>query len=78
MNLNNFKDNLKKIRSAKGFSASELSDKCNLRQKKRVSDIEEGRGKPSLEEVVKICDILDVKIDDMLNKKIYVTYYFDV
>jgi len=56
------------------ITANELSKKCKLRQIKRISDLEEGRGKPTLDEVVSICNELGFKMDDMLHKKVVITY----
>lgn len=61
-----FRRNLVKIRSFRGLIAKDLSEKCGLRQLKRIADIEDGRGKPTLEELISICAFLGVKLDDML------------
>lgn len=60
--------NLKIVRSARIMTAAELSERSDLRQLKRISDIEDGRGAPTLEEVKSICKVLDCSIDDMLYK----------
>lgn len=67
-----FASNLKTARAARSISAKDLSLKANLRQIKRVSDIEDGRGIPSLEEVVRICDALNIGLEAMLFKKLTV------
>ncbi|MDX1630109.1 MAG: helix-turn-helix transcriptional regulator [Fulvivirga sp.] len=67
-----FRQNLKKIRSAEGITAKELSEKAGLRQKKRIADIEDGRGKPTLDEVIAICEVLNEKLDNMLLADAYV------
>lgn len=64
-----FRSNIKKVRSFKGIASVELSKLADLRQQKRVSDIEDGRGSPELEEVIKICRALDCSLDDMLFKE---------
>lgn len=64
-----FRNNLKKARYLMEMSAKELSQKAGLRQLKRVADIEEGRGKPTLEEVYSLCEVLGQPIDDMLKKE---------
>lgn len=43
---------------------------------KRISDIEEGRGKPSIEEISSICDYFGYPIDDMMKRKAIVTIGF--
>lgn len=62
-----FRINLKLARYIKEMTAKELSVAADLKQQKRVADIEEGRGKPSLEEVRILCNILGQPIDHMLN-----------
>ncbi len=64
-----FRKNLLVVRTSMGLGASELSDLANLKAKKRVYDLEEGRGTPSLEEIITICKILKVTMDDMLFKQ---------
>jgi len=68
MELTKFRRNIKVVRGSKAMTAKELSEAANLKQKKRVADIEEDRGVPTLDEVSSICDILEVGIDDMLFK----------
>lgn len=64
-----FRDNLRKARFIKELTANELSKAAGLRQVKRISDIEEGRGKPSLDEVHSICVALDQDVSDMLYRE---------
>lgn len=71
-----FFDNLRKIRIAKGFSAKALSQACELKQLKRISDFEDGRGVPSTEEILTICRYLNVNVDDMLYKEAHATITF--
>lgn len=68
--------NLKIARFMKGMSAREVSKAAGLRQLKRVSDIEDGRGMPSLYEVIAICKVLDQSMDDMITKtgSIHITF----
>lgn len=68
LNLTNFRTNLQRVRAFYGWSSKELSEKAKLRQLKRISDIEEGRGNPTLDEIHSICFTLDLSIDDMLYK----------
>ena len=77
LNLDIFRQNLSEIRQAKRLSAKELAIKANLKQQKRINDIEEGRGSPSLDEVYSICKVLQISIDDMLNKSIKIKFEFE-
>lgn len=71
-----FRNNLKKARYIMELTGKDLSLAAGLRQQKRISDIEEGRGKPSLEEVYNICDVLQQPIDKMIKceAKIVIQY----
>jgi len=64
-----FRTNIIRVRAFRGLTSRELSERAELRQLKRVSDIEEGRGKPTLEEVMAICRVLEVSIDEMLYRQ---------
>jgi transcriptional regulator with XRE-family HTH domain len=72
-----FRNNITKIRSSKGWTAKDLSEKAELRQLKRISDIEDGRGSPNLEEVCSICRVLGYPIDKMLYHEANVTITFN-
>ncbi len=61
-----FAQNLSIVRRARGLSAKELSEQCKLKSLKRISDIEELKGDPKLDEVVKICIALSVEVNPML------------
>lgn len=71
-----FRQNLRTIRDARGKTSKELSIDLKLRQQKRISDIEEGRGKPTLEEINTICNYFGYPIDDMIKRKAIVTIGF--
>lgn len=71
-----FRKNVLMVRAAKGLNGFQLSEQAKLHQRKRVHDIEEGRGKPTLEEVAAICRILEVSIDDMLFKTVEIQLIF--
>lgn len=77
MDYSNFINNLRIIRMCEGITAKELSKRCGLRQLKRIADIENGRGKPSIEEIVSICKELNFKIDAMLNDKVKINYQWE-
>jgi transcriptional regulator with XRE-family HTH domain len=72
-----FRQNLVKLRAVRGMSAKDLSIEAGLRQPKRILDIEEGRGAPSLDEVCAICKVLGYKIDEMLYVDAKVTVDFN-
>lgn len=76
INLDVFRKNLNIVRNARQISAKTLAEDCGMKQLKRISDIEEGRGSPTLEEVCMICTKLNVSIDHMLsmNAKINITF----
>lgn len=74
MNFDKFRKNLKIVRNCKGITATELAVNCKLRQQKRIMDIEQGRGKLTLEEVYSICKGLDVSIDNMIDKDVNVNF----
>jgi transcriptional regulator with XRE-family HTH domain len=76
IDYNIFRSNLKKARYLKEMTAVELSKAAKLRQAKRVSDIEDGRGHPTLDEVYSICHVLEQPIDFMLTReaKILITF----
>jgi len=71
-----FRVNLRYARIWAELSASDLSKMANLKQVKSVFDIEEGRGKPNLDEVIKICKVLNQTIHDMVCKKLTVRIEF--
>lgn len=68
-----FRKNLILARKVKNISAKDLSIAAGLKQQKRILDIEEGRGKPSLEEIRAICLVLHQPIDNMLNNEARIT-----
>jgi DNA-binding XRE family transcriptional regulator len=74
--LDFFRNNLKIARALKQITAKELSAALGLKQMKRIADIEEGRGLPSLTEVSDICKYFDVPIDDMLYRQAKISIEF--
>jgi DNA-binding XRE family transcriptional regulator len=64
-----FRRNLYKARTIQEMTARDLASAAGLKQMKRILDIEEGRGKPSLDEVLAICHVLQQPIDNMLNNE---------
>ena len=77
MNYTNFIYNIRVIRMSQGITAKELSEKSGCRQLKRISDIEDGRGKPNIDEIVIICKLFGVKIDQMINDRVKVKYLWN-
>jgi transcriptional regulator with XRE-family HTH domain len=75
VNEHKYRSNLKKIRLARGLTAKELSEKAGLKQLKRVSDIEDGRGDPKLREIMSIAKVLDVSFEAMLEQIILIGRY---
>lgn len=65
-----FRNNLKTLRLAKDLTAKDLSERAGLRQLKRISDLEGGKGLPSLDEVYSISLALDISMCDLLFKEL--------
>lgn len=69
---------LQKIRKSYGYTQERLAEEieCSARY---ISDVEQDRAKPSYENLVKICNIFKVSLDDIfseyldskMNKKVY-------
>lgn len=64
-----FRHNLKQARLVSGFGQKELSEKAKLRNLKRVGDIEDGSGDPTLDEMYTLSLTLDQPFDKMLTGK---------
>tara|TARA_B100000945_G_scaffold123861_1_gene98335 strand:+ start:789 stop:1190 length:402 start_codon:yes stop_codon:yes gene_type:complete len=63
VNMESINDRIQKLLIEKGISASEFSKKIDV-QRSSISHIINGRNKPSLEIVTKICKVYpDVKLD---------------
>jgi transcriptional regulator with XRE-family HTH domain len=60
---------LKKILEERGVKQSDLADKLGV-SKVSLSNWATGKSQPSLETVVRICQILDVKIDELVQIKL--------
>jgi transcriptional regulator with XRE-family HTH domain len=69
-----FIENLRIVRNAHGITAEDLSMRCVFKTKRRVSDIEGMRGSLKLEELIVICNVLGVPIDEMLYKKVTISF----
>ena len=59
--------NLQKIRKSYGYTQERLAEEieCSARY---ISDIEQDRAKPSYENLVKICNIFNVSLDDIFSE----------
>ena len=59
--------NLQKIRKSYGYTQEKLAEEieCSARY---ISDIEQDRAKPSYENLVKICNIFNVGLDDIFSE----------
>lgn len=66
--------NIAVIRGARGINALELARNCSLRSAKRVSELEDGRGKLSIEELITIADYFQVSIDGLLKQKAKIVF----
>lgn len=68
-----FRHNLKTLRTARGITAKDLSSQAGMKQLKRISDIEEGRGKPTFDEVYTISLLFAMSIDKLLFQELRIT-----
>ena len=60
-------DNLRKIREEKNLTQENLSTKLGITQKS-ISLYENGEAAPSIETFIKLCDILNVSADYLLDR----------
>lgn len=67
--MNFFADNLKTLRKESGMLQRELAQKLNM-TKNAVSGWEVGRNQPDYDTLLRICDIFDVSVDEMLRSKL--------
>ena len=74
MLLKRLRLNIKVLRRLTGITSNELSKKLFLKPK-RISDIEDGRGKITLEEIDKISIYFNVTISDILHNKLSLAIY---
>jgi transcriptional regulator with XRE-family HTH domain len=68
-----FRNNLRTLRQVHNFTAKDLSIKAEMKQQKRVSDIEEGKGSPSLDEIYTLSLIFNTSIDRLLFQELRIT-----
>ena len=57
--------NIRKIRENKNISQQDLAAVCNF-EKSNMSRIEAGRTNPTIGTLLKICDALNVKLEDIV------------
>lgn len=59
--------NLQKIRKSYGYTQERLAEEieCSARY---ISDIEQDRAKPSYENLVKICNVFNIGLDDIFSE----------
>lgn len=64
-----FKYNLRLLRTAKGLSGVEASEQMGMIAN-RVNDLEGGRMPPNITDLVKIVDFFDLSFDDLLDQRL--------
>ena len=63
-----FSENIKQLRSQLGFTQKQLGDKLGI-SPSNISDWENGISRPEYENLIKIADIFDVSLDELLGRK---------
>ncbi len=67
-----FNDNLKNLRKERGFSQEQLAVRLNV-VRQTVSKWENGTSVPDAELLIKLAEVLDVSVSDLLGKKIEIS-----
>jgi len=67
-----FNENLKTIRKQKGFSQEQLAVRLNV-VRQTISKWEKGTSVPDAELLIKLGEVLDVPVSDLLGKKIEIS-----
>lgn len=67
-NTNIFPQRLKELRLKKGLTQTELGKKIGIKQNS-YSDWESGKNEPSLENLIKLADLLEVSVDLLLGRE---------
>lgn len=62
-----FSTNLRELRVNRQYTQNELSKKLNL-SRTAISNYEKGTIQPSIETIIKISEIFNVSLDDLLKK----------
>lgn len=66
--MSEFAKNLKKYRKMKNISQEKLGKSLNYGST-AIANYESGRNEPSIDSLIKIAEVLDVTIDDLLGMK---------
>ena len=69
-----FRTNLRVLRGKTDVSAVDLSKEIGLESGARISNLEYGKGNPTVEELVLISKFFNVTIDDLLHKEAVITF----
>ena len=64
----NFSENLKTFRLQFGYTQTQIGDKIGIRPS-NISDWENGKSRPEYENLIKLADIFDVTLDELLGRK---------
>ena len=67
--MKNLSSNIKKLRTRDGKSQAELAQEIGCTTK-LISDWEQGRRQPSLEKLLKLVDIFDVTLDQLVKHRL--------
>ena len=63
-----FKDRLKKARKEKGFTQTKVSEYLGIAQASYIR-YEKGTSEPNMENLAKICDLLDLSADYLIGRE---------
>jgi transcriptional regulator with XRE-family HTH domain len=69
--MSKYGENIKKIRSVRGLTQSQLADIIDV-SRGVISSYEEGRAEPKIETIIKTAEVFQVTIDTLLKKNITV------
>jgi len=64
--MEKFGEKLQRLRKHRGITLREIAPMLNIQSFSYVSEIENGNKKPSLEFVLKIANLFDVSLDQLL------------
>lgn len=69
-----FRTNLRTLCAASSLSMIDISKDSGLESGKRITDLQYGRGNPSMDEMIVISKYFKISIDDLLNKTATITF----
>ncbi len=69
--MSKYGENIKKIRSVRGLTQSQLADIIDV-SRAVISSYEEGRAEPKIETIIKTAEVFQVTVDALLKKNITV------